>query len=80
VANCNTCTASTTTSGPTSTLPPGVTTTPNPCNACFARQCGCLTGPEVICPPGQTFICASCGCGTPTTSPPTAPPPAPPPP
>ncbi len=79
VANCNTCTASTTTSGPTSTLPPGVTTTPNPCNACFARQCGCLTGPEVVCPPGQTFICASCSCGTPTTSPPTAPPPAPPP-
>jgi hypothetical protein len=64
-----------TTSTTTTTLPPGVTTTPNPCNACFARQCGCLTGPEVICPPGQTFNCSSCSCGTPTTSPPTAPPP-----
>jgi len=60
----------TTTGAPTTTttLPPGVTTTPNPCDSCYASNCGCSTGPSVICPPGEQFSCDVCGCGTTTTT------------
>lgn len=60
---------STTTTTTTTGTPP--TTTPNPCDSCWAFQCGCSSGPVGICPPGTEFSCGSCGCVAATTPAPT---------